>query len=103
VALLSYSEPYACRPCTERSSLAVNGQPDRLSSRQLVEQRLGVLQDRCVEAFGEPTIDGCEQITGFGLFSLIAPEASKTGDGAQFKWYLATNPPDLVITPARRR
>ena len=42
-------------------------------SRQLVEQRLGVLQDRRVEAFGEPAVDSCDKITGVGALALIAP------------------------------
>jgi hypothetical protein len=36
-----------------------------LTSRQLVEQRLGVLQDRRVETFGEPAVDEGEEIPGF--------------------------------------
>src|SRR5215467_14406433 len=54
-------------------------------SRQLVEERLGVLQDRRVEAFGEPAVAGGEKIVGFGTLALVAPEAGETGGGAQLK------------------
>ena len=50
---------------------------DETGSRQLVEQRLGVLQDRRVEAFGEPAVDWCEKITGFGSLTLVAPETGE--------------------------
>ena len=40
-------------------------------SRQLVEQRFGVLQDRCVEAFGEPAVDRREEGTGVGALALV--------------------------------
>jgi hypothetical protein len=43
-------------------------------SRQLIEQRLGLLQHWRVEAFGEPVVDRREQIMGFGALALIAPE-----------------------------
>jgi hypothetical protein len=33
-------------------------------SPQPVERRLGVLQDRCIEALGEPVVDGREEIHG---------------------------------------
>jgi hypothetical protein len=46
-------------------------------SRQLVKQRLGVLQDGRVEAFGEPAINWCEEIASFGGFPLVAPEAGE--------------------------
>jgi hypothetical protein len=39
------------------------------ASRQIVEQRLGVLKDRHVEAFGEPAVDRCEEIAGFGALA----------------------------------
>jgi hypothetical protein len=50
----------------------------------LVEQRFGVLQNRRVETFGEPTVDRREKITGFGALALITPEAGEAGRGAQF-------------------
>src|SRR5262252_6748393 len=58
---------------------------DETGSRQLVEQRLGILQDRCVEAFGEPVVDRREQFAGLGAFALIAPEAGEAGRGAQLE------------------
>src|SRR5262249_21695323 len=50
---------------------------DETGSRQLIEQRFGVLQDGRVEAFGEPVVDRREEITGFGALPLVAPEAGK--------------------------
>src|SRR5215472_15748384 len=58
---------------------------DETGSRQLVEQRLGILQDRRVETFGEPAVDWREQITGFGAFALVTPKAAKAGVGAQLE------------------
>jgi hypothetical protein len=54
-------------------------------SPKLIEQRLSVLQDRHVEAFGEPAVDGREEIAGFGAIALVAPEAGEAGGGAQFE------------------
>ena len=54
-------------------------------SRQLVEQRFGLLQDRSVEAFGEPAVNWREESTGVGALALVAPEAGEAGGGAQFK------------------
>ena len=53
-------------------------------SRQLIEQRLGILQDRDVEAFGESAVNRGEEITGFGAFALVAPETGEAGGDAQF-------------------
>jgi hypothetical protein len=61
----------------EKSVVAGSKRPfrNRLSSVQLIEQRLGLLQVKRVEAFGEPTIDRREKITGFAAPVLLAPEA----------------------------
>jgi hypothetical protein len=53
-------------------------------SRQLVEQRFGLLQDRSVEAFGEPAVDWRKESTGVGALAMVAPEAGKAGGGAEF-------------------
>jgi hypothetical protein len=42
---------------------------------QVIEQRLRLFQHRRVEAFGEPVVDWREEITGFGAFALVTPEA----------------------------
>src|SRR5215467_14354986 len=57
---------------------------DETGSRQLVEQRLGLLQHRRVEAFGEPVVDRRQQIAGLDAFALIAPEGSEASGGAEF-------------------
>jgi hypothetical protein len=43
------------------------------SGRQPVEQRLGFLQIACFKPFGEPTVDGSEQVTGLLSLAPIAP------------------------------
>ena len=50
---------------------------DETGSRQLVQQRLRVLQDRRVETFGEPVVDGCEKIASFVALALVTPEPRK--------------------------
>src|SRR6478752_2043372 len=45
-----------------------------LSCRKLVEQRLGLLQIKRIEAFGEPVVDRGEQIASLFPLVLVAPE-----------------------------
>ena len=52
--------------------------------RQLVEQRLGLLQIERVEAFGEPAVDRSEQFASLLRLPLIAPEPRHAHRGAQF-------------------
>ena len=47
------------------------------SGVQLIEQHPGLLQIKRVKTLGEPPVDGGEQITGFGVFASVAPEARK--------------------------
>ncbi len=42
-----------------------------LRSRQLIEQRLCLLQIGCVEPLGEPAVDGGEQVVGFSRSALV--------------------------------
>jgi hypothetical protein len=42
--------------------------------RQLLQQRLGVLQIERVEAFGEPAVDRSEQLARLLHFALVTPE-----------------------------
>src|SRR4051794_22198414 len=42
--------------------------------RQLIQQRLCVLQVRCIKALGEPAIDRREQIMGFHVLALVTHE-----------------------------
>ena len=41
---------------------------------QLVEQRFGISQDMCVEAFGKPTVDRGQDVIGLGGTTLSVPE-----------------------------
>jgi len=53
-------------------------------SRQLGEERLRFLEVRGVEAFGEPAVDGREQLVGVGAAALLAPQPGEARGGAQF-------------------
>ncbi len=57
-------------------------QPQR--SRQLVEHRLRLLQIGGVEPFGEPAVNGAEEVAGLGGLVLGVPEAGEGGRGAEF-------------------
>ena len=56
---------------------------ERIASSELVEQRLGVLEHRRVEAFGEPVMDRRQQIVSFGALALVTPEPGAASSGAQ--------------------
>jgi hypothetical protein len=66
-----------------RRSTASSAQrkPSCSSGTQLIEQRLGLLEHRRIEAFGKPVVDGREQIASLGSIALVAPEAGETGGG----------------------
>src|SRR5271165_38683 len=49
------------------------------SSRQFGEQRLRLFQIGRIEALGEPAVDRCEEITGFGPPALLAPQPGEAG------------------------
>src|SRR6185312_268403 len=53
------------------------------SYRQLVEQRLSILQVECVEALSEPAVDRSEQFASLLRLALVAPEASEAYRRAQ--------------------
>src|SRR5262245_8899078 len=53
------------------------------SSCQRVEQCLGLLQDRRVQALREPGVGLCEEITGGVALALFEPEPGETCRGAQ--------------------
>jgi hypothetical protein len=55
------------------------------NSHQASEQRLRLDEVGCVEPFGEPTINRCEQIAGFVRPALVAPQPGEPGRGAQFE------------------
>src|SRR5262245_13226710 len=54
-------------------------------SGQLVKQRLGVLQDRRVEAFGERAVHQREEVASFRALALVASQAGEAGRSAQPK------------------
>src|SRR5436309_10589886 len=45
---------------------------------QRIQQCLRLLQIRRIKAFGEPAIDGCQEVMGFLAFALPLPESSET-------------------------
>jgi hypothetical protein len=53
--------------------------PARPQLPELDKKRLGLLQDWCVETFGEPVVDRRKQVTRFRLPALIAPEPGEAG------------------------
>jgi len=55
-----------------------------VGSRQFVAQRLGLFQIWRVKAFGEPGVDGCQEVAGFGAAALVAAERGEAHGGAQF-------------------
>jgi hypothetical protein len=60
-----------------------------VDSCQLVEQRLRFFEILCVEAFGEPAVDGSEKIAGFGATALVAAEPGEAGIGDRSRTKLA--------------
>ena len=52
---------------------------------QLVEQCLGILQVRGVEAFGEPVVDRGEKIVGLVSLAVVCPQAGEAGRGAELQ------------------
>src|SRR5262249_17733590 len=52
-------------------------------SRQLIKQRLGVLQVSGVKALGEPAVDRCQQLIGFDALTLQLPQARQAQGSAQ--------------------
>ena len=53
------------------------------SSRQVVEQRLRILQIGGVEALGEPAENGCEKLVRLCAPALLPPQPGETRRGAQ--------------------
>jgi hypothetical protein len=49
----------------------------------LFQQRFGLLEVSGVKAFGEPAVDGGQQLVGCGLFALVPPQARQAHGGAQ--------------------
>ena len=52
--------------------------------RQFLQQRLGILQVKRVEALGEPAVDRREKVMGLWPLTLIAPQPSHAHCGADF-------------------
>ena len=55
-----------------------------LSCRQLVEQRLSLLQIERIEPFGEPAVNRSEKFASLLLLALVAPEPRHAHRGAEF-------------------
>jgi len=81
--MTSVSNPSLCVGSTEcwpalktsaRWFTNLNLQASAIPSPQLVEQRLGVLQHRRVETFGEPAVDRGEKMVGFRAVTLVAAQ-----------------------------
>src|SRR5262245_42578227 len=77
-------------------------QPRR--SRQLIEQRFGLLEIRRVEPFGEPIVNRGQQRTRFGLLVLLLPETTEAHCGPQLQRFclLATGDVQSRLQPGFR-
>jgi hypothetical protein len=53
-----------------------------VSLREPLQQQFGLLEDRRVEALGEPAVNWCEEVAGFGAFALVSPKAREARGGA---------------------
>ena len=58
-----------------------------LSSRQLVEECLGLFQIARVKPLGEPAVDRSEKLASLIALALIAPETRHVHRGAQFQGF----------------
>jgi hypothetical protein len=54
-----------------------------VSSRQRLQQRLGLLQIGGIEPLGEPAIDRGQQLVGLSPLALVLPQAAQAGGGPQ--------------------
>ena len=54
-------------------------------SAELVEQSPRLFQIGSIEAFGEPAVDRCQQIAGFGLPTVLAQQPGQAHRPPQFK------------------
>ena len=64
---------------TRLALLGSMGVSTGVALRQRVQQCLCLLQVSGVKAFGEPAVDGCQEVIGFLAFALLLPESSETG------------------------
>src|SRR5262245_58301123 len=74
------------------------GCPPELS-RQLLQERLRLLQVSSIKALREPAIDRCQEVSGLGALALLLPQACKAHGGPQlpgFGLLLAGNGPRLL-------
>ncbi len=60
------------------------GYGEQLRCIKCVQQRLRLLEIGRVETFGEPAVDWCEEVAGFGVAALVAAEPGEARGGAQF-------------------
>jgi hypothetical protein len=73
-----------CSRSLRLNTPAPESREKKLCRSKRIEQRLGLHQIRCVEAFGEPVVDRREELTGFRALSLLTPEAGEASGGAEF-------------------
>jgi hypothetical protein len=75
---LNRIKAWLCQPRPVQETQSTCG-PAPHRSRQFLQQRLRVLEVRCVETLGEPVVDRGEQIAGIDSLALVAPKLSKPG------------------------
>jgi hypothetical protein len=66
-------------------------------SRELLEQRLGLLEVGRVTALGEPTVDRREELVSLSAFALLLPQASKAHGSAQAVLSLGSDPRGDIV------
>src|SRR6266446_406580 len=54
-------------------------------SGQCIKQCSSLLEVSGVKPLGEPAVDRCEQVVGFGALALLLPEARQAHSGAQLQ------------------
>src|SRR5271169_5408593 len=77
----SMASPADSRADQERSFASDFGHGGGPAHVKFVEQRLCLFEIGRVETFGEPTIDRCEEVAGFGAAALVAAEPGEARGG----------------------
>jgi hypothetical protein len=81
----SHGTAEARRPFRAGSSTSAYTRQSRMDRlRELIKQRLRLLQIGRLEAFREPFVDRSQDIAGLRALALLGPEAGEADGGAEF-------------------
>jgi hypothetical protein len=64
-------------------------------SGKLLQQRLGLLEICRIKALGEPAVNRCEQLVGFGALALPLPQPSQAHGRPQLQGFRPLTPSDV--------